>query len=101
MLTGAVRELVQAFAAHKAGSHKLDRQANLLNAKIIAAQNRRSTWAFLTAMGFALSVLVIVIYLLRDNRETLLPVLSTLVGLIAGTGGGYVFGRAQGDRRVE
>jgi 4-hydroxybenzoate polyprenyltransferase len=48
--------------------------------------------AFLLALlMISLGFLALVVWWLREERETLLPVLTAVVGLIAGTGGGCVF----------
>lgn len=48
---------------------------------------------FLVSLVCCLSFIGWVIYQLKGDKDLLLPVLSAVISLIAGAGGGYVFGR--------
>lgn len=53
-----------------------------------------SSFVFIASLILSLIFLGVIVWMLRADKDLLLPVLSALISLIAGTGGGYVFGRA-------
>jgi len=55
---------------------------------------------FLVGLAVCLVFLGIVMWMFRTDRETLLPVLTAIIGLIAGAGGGFIFGQ-QGRSEVQ
>ncbi|NRA58915.1 MAG: hypothetical protein HRU13_12445 [Phycisphaerales bacterium] len=74
---------------------ELDAQATERHQKVLAAQVQVANkwpWVFLGCVLLSFAFLLGVIWMLKDNSEALLPVVTALVGLIAGTGGGWVFG---------
>jgi hypothetical protein len=50
---------------------------------------------FLIGLAVCLAFLTAVILLLRDTPDTLLPVLTAVIGLLAGAGGGFLFSTSQ------
>ena len=74
---------------------ELDAKANERHEKVLEAQIKvanRWSWVFGFCVLFSFGFLTAVIWLLKDSPDALLPVVTALVGLIAGTGGGWVFG---------
>lgn len=74
----------------------LDAQAAERHEKVLAAQVQvanRWAWVFTGCVLFSFAFLAGVVWMLKDNSDALLPVVTALVGLIAGTGGGWVFGQ--------
>lgn len=59
----------------------------------------RWSYTFLAALGLCLGVILLVVWMLKGEKDLLLPVLSSLIALIAGTGGGLVFGRRSAATR--
>lgn len=50
---------------------------------------------FLIGLGMSLAFLCTIIIILRADKDTLLPVLTAVVGLLAGAGGGFIFGQSR------
>lgn len=74
---------------------ELDAKASERHEKVLAAQLKvanRWSWVFGLCVLLSFGFLTAVIWLLKDTPDALLPVVTALVGLIAGTGGGWVFG---------
>lgn len=70
---------------------QLRQQANTENARFHSS-NRLY---FLVGLSVCLAFLAWIIWLLKGDRDTLLPVLTALIGLLAGAGGGFIFGQAR------
>lgn len=96
VLGDAVKTIINQIAEHKRNGQREEHYRAKMNARILAKQMCTGNIIFLVAMTLSLAFLFGVIWTLRDNKETLLPVLSSVIGLLAGAGGGFVFGRASG-----
>lgn len=48
---------------------------------------------FLAGLVICLAFIGGVVWVFRDDKDTLLPVLTALIGLLAGAGGGFIFGQ--------
>lgn len=92
---------IDALFAAKSGSAKHSGETRERIAAIQAKHAFRSSIFFLIALTICLGFLASVIYALRGDKDTLLPVLSAVISLIAGTGGGYVFGRQSVTGRAD
>lgn len=79
--------------AQRTNGAKQAAESRVKVAEIQAIHAKRSNWFFIAALVLCLAFLGLVIFWLRADKDTLLPTLSALIGLMAGTGGGYVFGR--------
>ncbi len=93
--------LLQAVAALKESKSAAEKAKGEAAIAIAVVQVRNAWWSsvfFLIALAISLCFLGTVIYWLKDNEKLLVPVLSALIALIAGTGGGFVFGRASAGR---
>lgn len=97
----AVAKLIDMLASRQ---HAQARQTTRVRVALVRAQERnarRGNVFVCIALVLCLSFLGVVIYWLKADKDTLLPVLSALIGLIAGAGGGYVFGRQSINGRSE
>ena len=68
-------------------------QARTEMAKAVQRATLYNNVLFLVSLAFCLIFIGWVIYQLKGDKDLLLPVLSAVISLIAGAGGGYVFGR--------
>lgn len=89
----AAPKLVETVMAPLTRTRELEAQANVESSKVYARASFTGNIFFIVALVCCLTFLGIVIAMLRTDKELLLPVLSALISLIAGAGGGYVFGR--------
>lgn len=90
-LAASFGKSMEGFAAKRREEIELRKQLNELNAKYLSS-NR---WFFIVGLSICLAFLGFVLWLFKDQRETLLPVLTALIGLVAGAGGGFIFGQRQ------
>lgn len=74
-------------------NHELRMLSQAMHGRLIAS-NRGY---FLMGLAISLIFLGGVIYVLRHDSDTLLPVLTAVVGLLAGAGGGFIFGQSRRD----
>lgn len=96
-----VGKLISAWSSSRDAS---GRHAAESTAKIATIQAKHAFCTnvfFLIALTLCLSFLSAIIYVLRGDKDLLLPVLSAVISLIAGTGGGYVFGRRSVTGRAD
>lgn len=84
---------MKAFASFKAGEADRTAAARIQAAKGYMIAAIINNVVFLLALGGCLAFLFFVIKELKPDKDLLLPVLSSIISLIAGAGGGFVFGR--------
>lgn len=94
-MTKALSRLCESHATIQHRELKLDCEIAKDNAKF----RFRGQWMFLIALATCLLFLVYVLWLFKDNSDTLLPVLTAVVGLLAGVGGGAIFGNRSSESR--
>lgn len=91
-----VRRVLEAVAVViESRKEASQREANL-SAQIHASNARY--WSsnrvyFLVGLSICLLFFSFVIWVFQDKPDTLLPVLTALIGLVAGAGGGFIFGQ--------
>jgi hypothetical protein len=85
------KSLADGWVANREKDLTLRKQVNELNARYLST-NR---YFFLAGLTVCLAFLGIVLWMFKGERDTLLPVLTALSGLIAGAGGGFIFGQRQ------
>lgn len=72
-------------------NHDFRMMAHAANGKFYAS-NRLY---FLVGLVICLVFLAVVIWLLKGDKETLLPIFTAVVSLLAGAGGGFIFGQSR------
>lgn len=72
-----------------------DHERHLKSMELNAKYYRDSRIVFGIGLVVCLSFLGTIVWILKGDKETLLPVLTALVGLLAGAGGGYIFGQSK------
>lgn len=87
-------KMIEFMSNQRTNGAKQAAESRVKIAEIQATHAKRTSWFFLAALVFCLTFLGVIIYWLRADKDSLLPTLSALIGLMAGTGGGYVFGRS-------
>ncbi len=87
------------IATQIAKAKEAESQARKESAKSYATASNFSNAVFVASLVLCLTFLGWVIHTLKGDKELLLPVLSAVISLIAGAGGGYVFGRQSVPRQ--
>ena len=90
-LVGVLRTYVEGHPQKAQLNHTLRMKIQADNAAFYAS-NRKY---FLIGLGMCLLFLGVVIWSLHDEKGLLLPVLTAVVSLLAGAGGGFIFGQAR------
>lgn len=93
LLSPNAPKIVEALWTPLSKAKEADANAHVEASKIYAKSSFTNNIFFIVALGCCLTFLGIVISMLRTDKDLLLPVLSALISLIAGAGGGYVFGK--------
>lgn len=90
-LIGVLRTFVEGHPQKAQLDHDLRMRVQSDNATFYAS-NRKY---FLMGLCMCLIFLGVVIWSLRSEKDLLLPVLTAVVSLLAGAGGGFIFGQSR------
>jgi hypothetical protein len=86
-------KIAEAIATPIAKAKEAEAHARGQAAKSYATASNIGNAVFVLSLILCLTFLGWVIHTLKGDKDLLLPVLSAVISLIAGAGGGYVFGR--------
>lgn len=86
-------KLAEAIGSQIVKTREAEAQARASAAKSYGTSAIVANVVFILSMVLCLIFLGWVIHTLKGDKDLLLPVLSAVISLIAGAGGGYVFGR--------
>lgn len=92
-------KIAEAISAQLVKSREAEARARASTAKSYSANAIVANIAFILSMVICLVFIGWVIHTLKGDKDLLLPVLSAVISLIAGAGGGYVFGRQSAAKK--